>query len=67
MYGRVARIVHAHGFGFIRSGDGWEIFFHRSSLVGLDFNGLKEGQEVEFEEQREENGPRAVLVRPSRT
>ena len=52
MYGTIARIIHAHGFGFIRCSDGWEIFFHRSSLSGLHLNRLREGQEIEFEVQR---------------
>ena len=66
MYGTIARIIHAHGFGFIRTSGGREIFFHRSSLSGLVLNRLKEGQEIEFEVQREESGLRALLVRPSR-
>jgi cold shock CspA family protein len=66
MYGTIARVIHAHGFGFIRCSDGWEVFFHRSSLSGLDLNRLREGQEIEFEVQREESGPRALLVRPRR-
>ena len=66
MYGTIARIIHAHGFGFIRTSEGREIFFHRSSLSGLVLNRLKEGQEIEFEAQREESGLRALLVRPSR-
>jgi cold shock CspA family protein len=66
MDGTVCKLVHTHRFGLIRSQDGREIFFHRSSLLGLDFDRLREGQEVEFEEKRDENGPRAILVRPRR-
>jgi cold shock CspA family protein len=47
MYGRIETIDYAHGFGFIRTKDGRELFFHRSSLQQLDFSRLKEGQEVE--------------------
>ena len=66
MYGRIETIDYAHGFGFIRTKDGREIFFHRSSLLQLDFRNLKKGQEVEFEERGAGNDTRAVVVRPSR-
>jgi cold shock CspA family protein len=68
MYGTIDRVVHKHGFGFIRAYDGVEVFFHRRSLIELDFHSLKEGQMVEFEEQRApgEDVPRAVVVRPRR-
>jgi cold shock CspA family protein len=66
MYGRIETVNYAHGFGFIRTKDGREIFFHRSSLLQLDFRNLKKGQEVEFEERGAGNDTRAVVVRPSR-
>jgi cold shock CspA family protein len=68
MDGTIDRIVHKHGFGFIRAYDGQEVFFHRRSLIELDFHSLKEGQSVEFEELREpgESVARAVVVRPKR-
>jgi len=37
------------GFGFIKTQEGKEIFFHRSVLEGVEFAYLKVGQEVEFE------------------
>ena len=68
MYGTIDRVVHKHGFGFIRAYDGAEVFFHRRSLIELDFHSLKEGQMVEFEEHQTpgEDVPRAVVVRPRR-
>jgi cold shock CspA family protein len=53
------------GFGFIkieeREGD---LFFHRNDLEGMEFNSLREGQEVEFEmSQGRDNRPAAVKVR----
>ena len=37
------------GFGFIKTGEEKELFFHRSVLEGAEFNNLGVGQEVEFE------------------
>jgi len=51
------------GFGFIKTGER-EIFFHRNDVVGVEFNDLREGQEVEFEEGKDrDNRPKAVSVR----
>lgn len=63
MQGTIKRIILDRGFGFIRSADGKEIFFHRSSLEDLNFDSLKEGQKVEFEMENGPKGPRAVGVR----
>jgi CspA family cold shock protein len=65
MQGTIKRVIRDRGFGFIRSADGQEVFFHRSSLQQLSFDGLKEGESVEFELERGEKGPRATSVRPS--
>lgn len=54
------------GFGFIevpnRSDD---LFFHMSSLNGVDFDDLQEGQEVEFTLGEGPKGPRAENVTPA--
>lgn len=63
MQGTIKRIIRDRGFGFIRSTDGQEVFFHRSGLQQLNFDGLKEGEQVEFEIERGEKGPRATSVR----
>ncbi|HUX10697.1 MAG TPA: cold shock domain-containing protein [Terriglobia bacterium] len=65
MQGTVKRVVRDRGFGFIRSTEGREVFFHRSSLQGLDFDQLKEGDAVEFEMEDGPKGPRAVEIRSS--
>jgi len=64
MSGTIKRVIRDRGFGFIRSADGQEVFFHRSVLQGLSFDTMKEGESVEFELERGEKGPRAVNVRP---
>lgn len=65
MQGTVKRLIRDRGFGFIRSEEGREIFFHRSSLQGIEFDSIKEGQTVEFEMENGPKGPRAVSVRSS--
>ncbi|TAM82591.1 MAG: cold shock domain-containing protein [Acidobacteria bacterium] len=65
MQGTIKRVVRDRGFGFIRSAEGREIFFHRSSLQGLNFDTLKEGDAVEFDIEDGPKGPRAAAVRPS--
>lgn len=65
MQGTIKRVIRDRGFGFIRGADGQEVFFHRSSLHNLNFESLKEGDQVEFDLERGEKGPRAVSVRAS--
>ncbi len=64
MQGTIKRVIRDRGFGFIKSAEGQEVFFHRSGLQNLNFDGLKEGENVEFEMERGEKGPRAINVRP---
>ncbi len=63
MQGTIKRVIRDRGFGFIRAADGQEVFFHRSSLQNLNFDTLREGDNVEFEVERGDKGPRAVNVR----
>jgi cold shock protein len=52
------------GFGFIETGKGQDLFFHSSSVEGIDFDSLREGQRVSFTEGRGPKGPRAENVTP---
>jgi CspA family cold shock protein len=61
--GTVKKIIADRGFGFIRSEDGREIFFHRTCLQGCAFENLREGQAVDFEIEEATRGPRANNVR----
>ena len=65
MKGTIKRVVRDRGFGFIRSTDGQEVFFHRNGLQQIDFEGLQEGATVEFEIEQSEKGPRTTNVRQS--
>lgn len=60
--GNIKKLVRERGFGFINDTDGREIFFHQSSLVGVQFDALTEQQKVEFEIEDSPKGPRAVSV-----
>jgi CspA family cold shock protein len=53
------------GFGFIKTGDDEELFFHSSGLDGVRFDELQEGQRVTFTEGRGPKGPRAENVKPA--
>ncbi|MFA5075951.1 MAG: cold shock domain-containing protein [Patescibacteria group bacterium] len=63
MNGKIKRLTDK-GFGFIApdDGDGKDVFFHSSSLQGVEFNSLHEGDAVTFDVEDSEKGPRAVNV-----
>lgn len=61
--GKIKKLVRERGFGFIDDTDGREVFFHQSSLEGIQFDALKDGQEVEFEVEKADKGPRAINIR----
>jgi CspA family cold shock protein len=51
------------GFGFIDTGTDKDLFFHHSSLEGVSYEELKEGQRVTFTEGSGPKGPRAENVK----
>lgn len=60
--GKIKRIVLEKGFGFIADDDGTEVFFHKTSLQGVDFSALINNQEVEFEVKKTPKGLSADSV-----
>lgn len=52
------------GFGFIQDASGNDVFFHMSSVEGVSFNELRQGQRVSYVEGTGPKGPRAENVRP---
>ncbi len=50
------------GFGFIDVGREKDLFFHSSSLEGVSYDELQEGQRVSFTEGRGPKGPCAENV-----
>jgi CspA family cold shock protein len=61
--GKIKKMVRDRGFGFIRGEDGKEVFFHRSGLNPGDYDGLNEGDFVEYVIQEGPRGARAEHVR----
>ncbi len=52
------------GFGFIDTGSDKDMFFHSSSLDGVSYEELQEGQRVSYTEGRGPTGSRAENVEP---
>ena len=61
--GTIKRLMEK-GFGFIDTGNNQDMFFHMSSLEGVSFEELREGQKVTFVEGQGPKGPRAEQVTP---
>jgi len=58
------KLVSERGYGFIRTAEGKDIYFHRKELEGVDYDSLREGKEVEFEIGKDRIGrPQAGRVR----
>jgi cold shock protein len=60
--GTVKWFSGAKGFGFIKSADGAELFFHRTKVEG-DQSAIRDNQAVEYEIGEGRRGPEAVEVR----
>jgi CspA family cold shock protein len=65
--GIIRRLLELRGFGFIRSEDGHDVFFHRSEVLQVPFDTLQEGQAVEFVVEETSQGPKARRVRVTAT
>ena len=46
--GKIRRLMD-RGYGFIKTEEEKDLFFHRNDIEGLEFDALREGQEVEFD------------------
>lgn len=66
MFGTIKKIVRDKGFGFITPDDGSdEVFFHRTRLAPqVNFEDLREGEEVEFTSRRGDKGMQAADLKP---
>jgi cold shock CspA family protein/ribosome-associated translation inhibitor RaiA len=61
--GTVALLDPGGEFGFIESGDGREIYFHRNSVLDGGFSRLNVGSTVTYVEETGEKGPQASTVK----
>jgi cold shock CspA family protein len=62
--GVIRKLMRDEGYGFIESGDGREIYFHRNSVAEPGFDSLKAGERVTFVEEEGREGPQAARVAP---
>ncbi len=61
--GTVVRLDPAGEFGFLRSADGAEIYFHRNSVLDGAFSDLAVGSRVTFSDEIGEKGTQATTVK----
>ena len=61
--GRVAKIEPEYGFGYIEAGLGYQVYFHKNSVLDDDFKNLRAGLDVSFVEEEGEKGPQASSVK----
>lgn len=63
-HGRVVRIDREQGFGFVELDDGYEVYFHRNSVVNGGFDSLEIGSDVRLaiDEKEGKRGPQATTV-----
>lgn len=61
--GKIKKLIHDRGFGFIDDTDGREVFFHYKSLTDSRFGELKEGQELHYDVENSNKGPRAIRIK----
>lgn len=63
MKGTVKRLTD-RGFGFIAAeGQENDLFFHSNSLVGVQYDELREGDAVTFDVEQSAKGPNATNVK----
>jgi cold shock protein len=61
--GRVKWFNDKKGYGFIETENGKDVFVHHTSIEGMGFKSLNEGQSVSFEVEQGAKGPQAVKVK----
>lgn len=61
--GAVVLLDPSGEFGFLRTADGREIYFHRNSVLGDGFSRLRVGSRVAFAEEVGDKGEQASTVR----
>ena len=64
--GKIKSLIRFRGFGFIKTENGEDVFFHHSALHGEDFEVLESGISVEFKLKKGPKGFRAANVRVAR-
>ena len=62
MKGTVKMFNADKGYGFIRTEDGKDVFFHYSSLIMDSYKTAEKGEQVDFEIEETERGLRATNI-----
>lgn len=60
--GRVSQIFVDKGYGFLKTSDSRDVYFHENSLRDKALLDLQVGDEVDFSEEPGQNGPQAIFV-----
>jgi ribosomal subunit interface protein len=63
--GLVVKLFAGEGYGFIRTPEGREIYFHENSVRDVEFDTLDVGVPVRFTESEGAEGPQATAVWPA--
>jgi cold shock CspA family protein/ribosome-associated translation inhibitor RaiA len=58
----VVRLFNDEGYGFIKSIDGRELYFHRNSVLNDDFDRLEIGTGVRYVAEAGDEGPKASTI-----
>lgn len=68
LHGRIVKLIAEADYGFIRTSDGRDVYFHKNALIDGTFETLETGQDVRLviAEGEGEKGPQASTVRPIR-
>jgi len=61
-HGKVTRLFAQSGYGFLEAPEGYEVYFHKNSVLKNGFARLTIGTEVRYEEEEGEKGPQASSV-----
>ena len=61
-HGTVKWFDETKGYGFITNDEGGDIFVHYSSIEGGGFKSLAEGDNVTFDIEKGDKGPKAINV-----
>ena len=62
MHGHIMRINPNNDFGFLRSAEGTQLWFHRNSVMNEELESFAEGDPVHYVEVIGETGPQASKV-----
>lgn len=60
--GKITKLWSYDGYGFLETTDGYEVYFHRNSVLHQGFERLEVGSRVRFIEEAGEKGPQASTV-----